>query len=179
LGLYMEFSNPGTIFPGVAGAICLLLALQASQILPINMTGVVLMLLGMSFLLAELFIPSFGVLGFGGLLALTLGSLFLYTPESQLVVDRSLVAASIALFGGALLLILTVIVRDGRRKPATGAEGLLGEIGRAAGPIDGRGKVRVHGEYWNAESREPIPDNARVRVESVSGLTITVTKEEE
>lgn len=177
LGLYMEFSNPGTIFPGVAGAICLLLALQASQVLPINMTGIMLMILGMAFLLAELFIPSFGVLGFGGLLALTLGSLFLYTPESQLVVDRSLVAATVAVFGGALLLILTVIVRDRRRAPATGAEGLVGEIGRAIGPIDETGRVRVHGEYWNARAGDPIADGERVRVVSVDGLTITVKKE--
>jgi membrane-bound serine protease (ClpP class) len=179
LGLYMEFSNPGTIFPGVAGAICLLLALQASQVLPINLTGLMLLILGMAFLIAELFLPSFGVLGFGGLLALTLGSLFLYTPESQLIVDRSLIAGSVILFGCVLLLLLMFVVRDRRRAAATGAEGLVGEVGIAVGVIDGRGRVRVHGEYWNARSDQQIADDARVRVESVDGLTITVTQEEE
>ena len=179
LGLYMEFSNPGTIFPGVAGAICLLLALQASQVLPINLTAIMLLILGMSFMVAELFLPSFGVLGFGGLLALTLGSLFLYTPESQLIVDRSLILASVMMFGAALLLILTVIVRDRKRRARTGAEGLVGEIGKAVGAIDGTGRVRVHGEYWNAVSDEPIVENARVQIESVDGLTITVKREEE
>jgi membrane-bound serine protease (ClpP class) len=179
LGLYMEFSNPGTIFPGVAGAICLLLALQASQVLPINQTAIMLIILGMAFLVAELFLPSFGVLGFGGLLALTLGSLFMYTPESQLIVDRSLIVASIFMFGAALVLVLGFIMRDRRRRAQTGAEGLVGEIGRAVGTIDGTGRVRVHGEYWNAVSTEPIDGNARVRVESVDGLTITVRREEE
>lgn len=178
LGLYMEFSNPGTIFPGVAGAICLLLALQASQVLPINLTAIMLIILGMVFLVAELFLPSFGVLGFGGLLALTLGSLFLYTPESLLIVDRSLVFASMLMFGSALLFILGVIMRDGSRRVQTGAEGLVGESGITVGALDGSGRVRVHGEYWNAVSDEAIADASPVRVESVDGLTITVKKEE-
>ncbi len=179
LGLYMEFSNPGTIFPGVAGAICLLLALQASQVLPINLTGIMLLILGMAFLLAELLLPSFGVFGFGGLLALTLGSLFLYTPESQLVVDRSLIAGTVVLFGAVLILILAFVVRDRRRAASTGAEGLVGEIGVAVGEIDGTGRVRVHGEYWNARSEQRIADKAHVRVETVDGLTITVVPQQE
>jgi membrane-bound serine protease (ClpP class) len=112
-------------------------------------------------------------------LALTLGSLFMYTPESQLIVDRSLILASMLMFGAALLLIVGFIMRDGRRRAQTGAEGLVGEIGKAVGAVDGTGRVRVHGEYWNAVSDEPIEDNARVRVESVNGLTITVKREEE
>jgi len=179
LGLYMEFSNPGVIFPGVVGAICLLLALLAGQVLPISSTGVLLIVLGMAFLLAELFMPSFGVLGFGGLLALTLGSLFLYTPESELAVDRSLVTVTIALFGCVLAVILLLLVKDRRRPATTGAEGLVGELGRTLGPVERTGKVRVHGEFWNAHSDVLIEANRPVRVVAVEGLTLRVREEQE
>ena len=96
--LILEGLNPGTAVPGVVGAICLLLALLAGQVLPINSTGVLLILLGMAFLLGEMLMPSFGVLGMGGIVALTLGSLFLYTPESGLSVDIGYLVATIAMF---------------------------------------------------------------------------------
>ena len=179
LGLYMEFSNPGTIFPGVVGAICLLLALLAMQVLPVSSTGVLLLLLGMAFLLAEMFMPSFGILGFGGVVALTLGSLFLYTPESQLVVDRSLVMATVLIFGAIVSLILTLLVKDRRRRAMTGSEGLVGELGTTVGEVHGSGKVRVHGEIWNAISGEAIGAGSKVRVESVDGLVVRVSEEQE
>ncbi len=174
LGLYVEFTHPGAVFPGVVGTICLLLALLAVQVLPINLTGVLLILLGMAFLVAELFMPSFGVLGFGGIVALTLGSLFLYTPESQLMVDRSLIVATAIVFGAILLFVVTVLVRDRRRRSVTGAEGLVGEIGVTVTPVHASGKIRVHGEIWNARSEEPIDKDRRVRVESVEGLLVRV-----
>ena len=177
LGLYFEFSTPGTVFPGVAGAICLLLALLAAQVLPINSTGILLILLGMSFFVAELFLPSFGVLGVGGIIALTLGSLFLYAPDSNLHVDRSLIVATVLVFGSALLGIMLLLVGDRRRRPVTGAEGLVDEVGVAMTPIHADGKVKVHGELWNATSSEPIEARKRVRVESVSGLRVRVREE--
>jgi membrane-bound ClpP family serine protease len=89
LGLYVEFTNPGVVFPGVAGAICLLLAMAALQVLPINYTGLALIGLGVSMLVAEAFLPSFGVIGVGGLVAFVLGSLLLFdTPDSTVQVDR-------------------------------------------------------------------------------------------
>jgi membrane-bound serine protease (ClpP class) len=179
LGLYFEFSTPGAVFPGVAGAICLLLALLAGQVLPINSTGVLLILLGMSFFVAELFLPSFGMLGVGGIIALTLGSLFLYAPDSNLRVDRSLIAATALAFGSALLGIMFLLVRDRRRRPMTGAEGLVDEVGVAMTSIHADGKVKVHGELWNATSSEPIEARKRVRVESVSGLRVRVREETE
>ena len=176
LGLYMEFSNPGVLFPGVVGAICLLLALLAFQVLPISSTGVLLLVLGMAFMIGELLMPSFGMLGFGGLIALTLGSLILYTPESGLIVDRTLILATTLLFGGALALIVLVLVRDRRRPPVTGAEGLVGETGVAVTQVHRNGRVKVHGELWNARSDEPIDDRSRVRVDAVDGLEITVSE---
>ncbi|MFQ5353232.1 MAG: nodulation protein NfeD, partial [Candidatus Binatia bacterium] len=179
LGLYMEFSNPGVIFPGVAGVICLLLALLAAQVLPISSTGVLLIVVGMGFLLAEVFLPSFGILGFGGIVALTLGSLFLYTPESNLIVDRSLITATIMFFAAAAAVIVLLLLRDRRRPAATGAEGLVGEIGSAVTAIHTSGKVRVHGEFWNATSAEPVEQNCRVRIVAVDGLTVRVTRQQE
>jgi len=179
LGLYMEFSNPGTLFPGVVGAICLLLALLAFQVLPISSAGVLLIVLGMAFLLGELLMPSFGMLGFGGLIALTLGSLILYTPESGLIVDRSLILSTVILFGGALLLIVFVLVKDRRRQPSTGAEGLIGEIGVSITPVHAAGKVKVRGELWNATSSEPIEADRSVTIEAISGLHVKVREREE
>jgi membrane-bound serine protease (ClpP class) len=179
LGLYFEFSNPGTIFPGVVGAICLLLALLASQVLPISLTGVLLILLGMGFIVAELFLPSFGMLGFGGIIALTLGSLFLYTPESGLQVDRSLITATVVAFGSVVALVVFLLVGDRRKRPVTGQEGLVGEIGRTISAVHKDGRVKVHGEIWNATSDEPIEGNRRVRIVSVSGLTVSIREEKE
>ena len=179
LGLYMEFSNPGTIFPGVAGAICLLLALLAAQVLPISSTGVLLLLLGMAFLLGELFMPSFGVLGLGGIVAITLGSLFLYTPESGMSVDISYIIATVAMFTLAVTVVVGLLVRDRRRRATTGAEGLVGELGSAVTPVHRTGKVKVHGEFWNAASEVPIRKNRPVRVKAVRGLKVLVTEEQE
>ncbi len=179
LGLYMEFSNPGVVFPGVAGVICLLLALLAGQVLPISSTGVLLIVVGMGFLFAEVFLPSFGILGFGGLVALTLGSLFLYTPESNLIVDRSLITITIVLFSVAAAVVVLLLLRDRRRPPATGAEGLVGQLGVAVTAVHAAGKVQVHGEFWNATSAEPLERNCRVRVVGVDGLTLRVAPQEE
>lgn len=179
LGLYMEFSNPGVIFPGVAGAICLLLALLASQVLPISSTGVLLLLLGMAFLLGELLLPSFGVLGFGGILALTLGSLFLYTPESGLSVDLSYITVTVLLFAAGVGAILILLVGDRRRGSVTASEGLVGEQGVAVTRVGKSGKVKVHGEFWNATSDSTVEKGQSIKVKSVTGLTLKVGADEE
>jgi len=179
LGLYMEFSNPGAIFPGVAGVICLLLALLAAQVLPINSIAVLLLIVGFAFLAAEAFLPSFGVLGFGGIVAITLGSLFLYTPDSQLFVDRSLITTTVLVFTAVAVAILVTVVRDRRRRPATGAEGLVGELGTTISPVHKQGKIRVHGEIWNATSEHPIEQGRSVRVVRVDGLNLSVEARQE
>lgn len=179
LGLYMEFSNPGAIFPGVAGVICLLLALLAAQVLPISSISVLLLLVGFAFLVAESFLPSFGILGFGGIVAITLGSLFLYTPDSNLFVDRSLIAATVLVFAAIAAAIILTVLRDRRRRPETGIEGLVGELGTTLTPVHRDGKIRVHGEIWNATSRSPIEEDRPVRVVRVDGLRVTVEPSQE
>jgi len=174
LGLYMELSQPGAVVPGVVGTIALLLALLASQVLPISGGGALLMLLGAAFLVAELFVPSFGILGFGGIVALALGSLFLYTPESSLYVDRRLIATTVVMATTIMLAVGSLLLRDRRRRPALGAEGLIGEIGVAVTDVGPSGKVRVHGELWNASSTAPIAAGTSVRIESVTGLKVRV-----
>ena len=179
LGLYMEFSNPGAVFPGVVGAICLLLALLAGQVLPISSSGVLLILLGMAFLIGEMLMPSFGVLGMGGIVALTLGSLFLYTPESGLAVDIGYLVATIVMFATAVFLVLGLLVRDRRRQARTGSEGLMGALGTAVTTVHTAGKVKVHGELWNASSGQEIAKSQPVRVTAVDGLKLKVTEQTE
>ena len=177
LGLYVEFTHPGVFFPGVAGGICLLLALTTLQVLPINYSGLALIVLGMALLVSELFVPSFGVLGVGGIIAFILGSLLLFdTPESNLTVDPNIIYAAAATFGTFTLLVSYLVVRAQRRKPSLGREGLVGEIGEVRRPItrETPGKIFVHGEYWNAVADEPIGSGERAEVTAVEGMRLTV-----
>ena len=180
LGLYVEFTHPGVFFPGVAGGICLLLGLTALQVLPINYSGLALIGLGIALLVSELFLPSFGVLGVGGIIAFVLGSLLLFdTAESDLTVDRSIVYAAAATFGGFTLLVSYLVVRSQRRPAALGREGLLGEVAEVRQALPGGhapGKVFVHGEYWNARSDEPIESGTPVVVEAVEGNVLHVRR---
>jgi membrane-bound serine protease (ClpP class) len=179
LGLYVEFTHPGVFFPGVAGGICLLLGLTALQVLPINYSGLALIGLGLALLVSELFLPSFGVLGVGGIVAFVLGSLLLFdTSASDLTVDRNIVYAAAATFGGFTLLVSYLVVRTQRGKPSLGREGLIGEIGevrqRIAAPPGG--KILVHGEYWNATADEPIEVGEQAEVMQMSGLRLKVRR---
>jgi membrane-bound serine protease (ClpP class) len=177
LGLYMEFSNPGVIFPGVAGAICLLLAFASLHVLPFNYVGLILIALGLGLLVAEAFMPSFGVLGIGGIIALTFGSLLIFDPESTgLALDRSIVFTAVATLASFVFIISYLVFRSQRSKPTLGVEGLLGEIGEARSALAPRGKIFVHGEYWNAEADGEIAPGERVEVVSVNGMTLRVKR---
>jgi membrane-bound serine protease (ClpP class) len=177
LGLYLEFSHPGIGFAGIGGGICLLLALTAFQVLPISYAGVSLLLLGIGLLVAELFLPTFGILGLGGVVAFVLGSLFLFdAPEQEIVVDRSVIA-TVALCAGFIMFTLTMLAaRAWRQKPVSGTAGLVGAIGEVRVRIAPRGKVWVHGEYWNAESDEEIEVGEKVQVIALHGLVMKVCK---
>ena len=180
LGLYVEFTHPGVFFPGIAGGICLLLGLTALQVLPINYSGLALIGLGLALLISELFLPSFGILGVGGIVAFVLGSLLLFdTAESDLTIDRHIVYAAAATFAGFTFLVSYLVVRSQRGKPALGREGLIGEIGevrrRIASDTPG-GKVFVHGEYWNAISDESIDVGEPAQVVGVHGMRVTVRR---
>lgn len=177
IGLYFEFAHPGVIFPGVAGAICLLLALASFQVLPLNLTGLLLIFLGAGLLITEAFVTSYGILGLGGVAALVIGSLFLIdTSKSDLVVNRDIV------YGGAAALTLIILgigfiaARAHGRPAKTGSEGLVGEISEVREPIapGSPGKVFVHGEIWRAISTEPLVAGARARVKAIKGLELEV-----
>jgi len=165
LGLYMEFSHPGVFFPGVAGAICLLLAFASLQLLPINYVGLVLMLLGVALLVGEAFFPSFGVLGVGGIISMALGSLLLFDSQnSDVSVDRSIVFTAVGTLGAFVLTVSYLVFRSQKSKPTLGVEGLIGEIGEVRGKLTPKGKVFVHGEYWNAQAEGEIDVGEKVKV---------------
>lgn len=179
LGLYMEFSNPGTIFPGVAGAICLILALTAFQVLPINYAGLGLIILGIALLVAEAFAPSFGVLGIGGILALALGSFFLFDAETDLMVDRTIIFTAVGTLGTFMLAVSYLVVRSQQSKPTMGMEGLIGEIGEVRSKLGPAGKIFVHGEYWNARAEGEIDVGEKVQVIGYDGMALRVRRSSE
>ncbi len=177
LGLYVEFTHPGLFFPGVAGAICLLLGFAALQVLPINYSGLALIALGLALLIAELFLPSFGTLGIGGIISFVLGSLFLFdSSQSDLVLDPKIVFAAAGTFGVFSFVVGVLVARSQRRRAALGSEGLVGERGEVRQAIvPGKiGRVFVHGEYWNAVADEPLSEGTPVEVVKVEGLRLRV-----
>jgi len=179
LGLYVEFTHPGVFFPGIAGAICLLLGMAALQVLPINYSGLALIVFGLALLVSELFLPSFGILGVGGLIAFVLGSLLLFdTPESTMTVDPGIVFGAAATLGGFTLIVSWLVVRAQRRQPVLGLEGMKGEIGEVVRTSDAGEKVKifVHGEYWDADTDGPVSVGDLVEVIGGQGLRIRVKK---
>lgn len=177
LGLYMEFSNPGAIFPGVAGGIALLLALASFQILPVNYAGLAMIILGIGLLVAEAFLPSFGILGIGGVISLGLGSLLLFDVQgSDLSVSPGIVIATVGTMSAFVLLVGYLVVKSQRRPATLGYEGLLGEIGEVRQRVDLTGKVFVHGEFWNAKADEEIGVGEKVVVVGHEGMALKVKR---
>jgi membrane-bound serine protease (ClpP class) len=175
LGLYVEFTSPGVVLPGVVGAICLVLGLTALHVLSVNYGGLALLLVGVALLVAEAFLPTFGVLGVGGLVAFILGSLFLFDAEGTgLAVARSLVAGAAGVLALCGLVIGTLVVRSQRRRASGGREGMLGAMGVARQRLDPQGTVLVRGEYWTATSDSPVQPGESVEVTDVEGLRLRV-----
>ncbi|MGH8189649.1 MAG: NfeD family protein [Steroidobacteraceae bacterium] len=174
-GLLLEGYNPGAILPGVVGAICLLLALYAFQVLSVNYAGLGLMLLGIALLIGEAFAPSFGVLGLGGIIAFVIGSIILMdTNVPGFEVARTLIGG-MALAGALLLLLIVTFFTRSRRRPVvTGEQQLLQESATAISDFDRSGPVRIRGEIWNAVSRTPVKAGEPLRVLKVDGLTLEV-----
>jgi membrane-bound serine protease (ClpP class) len=174
-GLFFEFANPGYILPGVAGAISLVLALYAFQILPINYAGLALLCLGIVFMLGEVFVPSFGALGIGGVIAFVIGSVILFDKEGTgyavslpLIFGLSLVSA------GFFLFVVGAAIKARNRPIVSGEEEMLHTIGEVLDDFDGRGRIRIHGEIWQAESPVPLKRGDRVRVVEVDGLVLRI-----
>lgn len=179
-GLYFEFSNPGAIFPGVIGAISLILAFYSLQTLPVNYAGVLLILLAGVFFILEISITSFGALTIGGILALTLGSLMLFDSDiPALRVSFSVMIPAIAITSLFFIAIAASVVRAHIRRPHTGYLGFVGKTGvvRKINEDGSSGKVFVAGEIWNAKFSGPVKTGDSVRITAVEGLVLTAEKE--
>ena len=180
LAIYIEFSMPGLIAPGVIGAILVLLGLSAISVLPINWLGAALLLLAFALFILEAKFVSHGILGAGGAVAMVLGAVMLInSPYPEMRVHWS-TAISLALpFSAITVFLLSLVIKARRSKVETGIEGMIGETGAAVTELAPEGKVFVHGEYWNAVSSRPLPVGSRVRVTHIDKLKLTVESETE
>jgi membrane-bound serine protease (ClpP class) len=177
MGVFFELSSPGVILPGVIGGISLILAFFAFQALPVNYAGVLLILLALVLFIAEIKVVSHGMLTVGGIIAMLLGSLMLFeSPEPYLRVSWSLILVTVLATAGFFAVVVAKALAVHRRRPTTGREGLVGEEGVAESGIEPQGKVFVRGEYWDAESDEPIGAGSRIRVEAVEGMRLRVSR---
>ncbi len=175
-GLFFELQNPGMIFPGVVGGICLILGFYSLHVLPVNYAGLALIILSAILFVLEIYVTSQGLLTIGGIIALVFGSLILFESDvPYLRVSWEVIMLVVIIVAGFVIFLLTLGVRAQFRKRATGSEGLVGEIGTARTEIgpDG-GTVFVHGEYWNAVSEKKIASGKKVRVVKVENMTLKV-----
>lgn len=174
-GLVFEGYSPGAIVPGVVGAISLLLALYALQVLPVNYAGVALIVLGVVLMAVEFAMPSFGALGIGGLVALVAGSLVMFDTDAPGYGVPGRLVAGIAVASGLGFMGVVWLAARARRRPVvTGMEELIGHEAVALADFDGRGRVHVRGEDWRAESTGPVRQGQRVRVQDIDGLVLHV-----
>ena len=176
-GLFFELSNPGAIFPGIVGGICLILAFFALQTLPINYAGLLLMILALILFILEVKIVSHGALIIGGVISMVMGSLLLF--ESPLPYMRVSLVVIVTVVAGTALFFLVAIglaLRARKRKVTTGGRGLTGEVGVARTALKPEGDVFIHGEIWKAEADEPVKKGEKVVVTAVEHLTLKVTK---
>ena len=177
--LIFEFMNPGLILPGVVGAICLLLALYALHLLPVNYAGLALILLGIAFMVAEAFLPAFGSLGVGGLIAFVIGSIILMEEATipGFDIPYALIAGVTAASAAFLFFVVGMAVRNRKRPVVTGREYLIGAPAEALEDFSAEGWARVQGETWRVRSAAPVRRGQRLRVRSIDGLILTVEVE--
>jgi membrane-bound serine protease (ClpP class) len=177
LGLTVELWNPGSILPGVAGGICLLLAFFAFQVLPVSYAGVLLILFGLVLLILEIKVTSFGLLAVGGVLSLFFGSILLMdSPLPELQVGLGLIIPVTLTISAIILFLVQLAVKAQRLQPVMGEDAMLESVGQALTSIDsgGTGRVRTRGEIWTATAAEPISAGDMVRVVALKGLLLTV-----
>jgi membrane-bound serine protease (ClpP class) len=176
-GLGAEISHPGLIFPGVIGALCLILFLFASQIIPVSGAGVLLILLAVALFVAEVKVASYGLLTVAGLVAMILGAMMLVDSDLEaLRVSVWTLVPVILVFAAFTIAIVRLVVQAQRRLARTGVEGLLAQAGQAASELAPEGWVVVHGERWRARARERVAAGESVVVEAVEGLLLRVRK---
>ena len=178
LGIFFELQKPGAILPGVIGGISLILAFFAFQSLPINWAGVLLILFGVSLLIAEIKIASHGILTAGGVVAMVLGSFMLYdAPEVGFRVSWTVILPTVGAMAGLVAWAVSAGVRAMMKRPVTGSAGMIGRVAVARSALGPEGQVQVDGEIWRAVSEGGvIPAGEKVRVTAVDGLTLTVSR---
>jgi membrane-bound serine protease (ClpP class) len=174
LGIYVEFSSPGLILPGVVGGILALLGLSGLSVLPINWTGAALLLLALVFFALEAKLASHGILGTGGAIAMVLGALLLVEGPPEMRIRLSTALAVSVPFAIITIFLVSLVLRARRNKVVTGAAGMVDEIGTVHTELSPAGKVYIHGEYWDAVSATPVAPGARVRVVALDGLRLRV-----
>ena len=174
-GLLLEGYNPGVMLPGVAGVICLLVALFAFQILSVNYAGLALVALGVGMMIAEFFFPTFGSLGLGGLIAFVVGSLILFDSEVPGMSIALPMIAGVATVGGLVIVgIAYIAARSMRRPVVTGVQGMVGDRAEVIESFAGTGRVRYRGELWKAHSEVELQPGQMARIVKVDGLTLWV-----
>jgi membrane-bound serine protease (ClpP class) len=177
IGLAIEFTHPGVVAPGVIGAICLLLALIASSVLPVSFGAMLLMVASIAFMVAEIFLPSFGALGIGGVIGFITGSILLIDDKNNpgVSISRWLIWPTSLLLIAFMFGLGWLVLRNLRSKAKTGVQTLLGaEVEAVEYFVDGQGRVRVLGEYWNATEadHQTVKPGDRLLVEAIDGLTL-------
>jgi membrane-bound serine protease (ClpP class) len=174
-GIILEFYNPGMVFPGVTGAISLLLALYAFRVLPVSYAGLALIGLGLALMVAEMLVPSFGTLGLGGIVAFVVGSIMLMDTDAPGFGISWQVVGGVALAASSLLLLLMWMLARSQRQPVvTGQEEMIGSHARVVSWDRQSGRVQVHGEIWQAHGPEELAPGQEVRVKAIEGLTVEV-----
>jgi membrane-bound serine protease (ClpP class) len=177
-GLYFELSHPGVILPGVIGSIALILAFYSFQTLPVNIAGVLLILLALIFFIMEMKIASYGLLSVAGIISLLLGSVMLFDRAGgRIGISWTVMVPTISLVGGFFVVVAGLVFRSRTRRPMTGESGLIGETGVVKTPLTPTGRIQVHGELWFARCQTPLASGQRVRVTAVDGLTLEVEPE--
>jgi membrane-bound serine protease (ClpP class) len=174
LGLYVEFSSPGLIAPGVLGAILALLGLTGLSVMPISWLGVSLLLLALGLFVLEAKFASYGILGTGGAVAMVLGAMLLIDGPPELRIGLAPAIALVLPFAAITLFLVTLVVRAHRRSSVTGTSGMIGRTGVARTPLAPAGMVFIHGELWEATASETVEAGGRVRVVSMEGLRLQV-----
>ncbi|MDH3514369.1 MAG: nodulation protein NfeD [Gammaproteobacteria bacterium] len=174
-GLFFELWNPGYVLPGVVGGICLLLALYAFQVLPINFAGLGLIILGIAFMVAEAFMPSFGALGIGGVIAFVVGSIILMDTDVEgYTIAWPLIAAVAVLSAVFFFAVVVLALKARKRDVVSGREEMIGAIGEALENFKEAGRVRVHSEEWQAQSNVALKRGQKVKVVALEGLLLQV-----
>jgi len=174
-GLYFELSTPGAILPGVIGGISLLLAFFGLSTLPVNYTGILLIIFGVILFIAEIKVMSHGMLTVGGVISLVLGSLLLFdSPEPALRVSLQVLIPAVLLVSGFFIAVIWMAIQAQMRKHFTGAEAMIGAEAEVVTDIVNEGKVFLKGQYWKAISEKPIKKGAKVKIVKVEGLSLIV-----